>query len=318
MYPSWLDRRVTSPQTDDEFAARAAEELLSHVLREGFEQGCILPIAARRFIIASDEAAQQLASGWERLGREAYGRILELERAVDPGLSQGDLAGFDGPGFIVLTQQCDLVREPGREPTIEVAAISVQPVTGNLANLRSLRSWREIVVTELGDRAIVADSRVRVLVDKRCLLEFPAVQALPNSGRERRRFAWWAGARYFRRPVPTPLHDAIEKPLRDALKSDDSLLAVADRFLWFIVDAVDPERPRLIGIFEDEAEREGMEESMDTLFEAVSFERLSDEDYDAQAIGQMPAALFLGATSYLLDLEGLSGEGSPEPPYLEP
>jgi hypothetical protein len=185
------------------------------------------------------------------------------------------------------------------------------------ATLRSLRSWRQIVVADVGDEAIVADSRSRLLFDKRCLLEYPALQLLPDSALERRRFAWWAGARYFRRPVPTALYLAIESPLREVLDDDDEVLALADKFLMFIVDAVEPSTPRLIGVFDDESERAEMEEAMDVIFERVPFEGLSDADYDALPVGQTPMPLFLGATSYVLDLEGLSGDESPKPPTLE-
>lgn len=306
---------MTSHPIDDEFAASAAEELNAHILREGFEQGCVVPLEARRYIVPSDEDVQLLRSQWSKLDGDAVSRIRELERGVVPGLTQCDIATLS-EGFVILTQQCDLAREPKQEPTLEVARISTQP-TKESAQLRSLRSWRQVVVAEHDGHALVADSRQRLLLDKRCLRAFPALQALPDSGRDRRRFAWWAGARYFRRPVPTELYEAIEKPLREAIRDDVVVHDLADSFLMFLIDA-ETDRPRLVGIFEDEASRETMEEAMDGIFASVSFKSLSEDDYDAQAIGQVPVALFLGPTAYVLDLEGFSGEDSPLPPSLEP
>jgi hypothetical protein len=115
--------------------------------------------------------------------------------------------------------------------------------------------------------------------------------------------------------VPTILYESIEKPFRDALH-DDELLAIADRFLMFIVDAVDPDRPRLIGVFDDESERDAMETGMDEIFDRVTFVGLSEDDCDALPVGQTSVALFLGAMSYVLDLEGFSGEDSALPPAL--
>jgi hypothetical protein len=280
----------------------------------GFEQGCVLPLDARRFVV-NDVEAEQLSSAWTKLDAKARERCLQLERQVEPGLPQGELDGV-GSGFIILTQQCDLVREPKQEPTVEVARISAREAKGT-STLRSLRSWRQLVIAEQHGQALVADSRRRVLLDKRCLHHYPPVQALPDDGRERRRFAWWAGARYFRRPVPTDLYERVEAPLRSALE-DDAILAIADRFLMFIVDELDPDRPRLIGLFEEEESREEMEAAMNELFEKVAFVGLSEDDCDAQPIGQASIAFFLGSRSYALDLEGFSSEDSPEPPQLGP
>jgi hypothetical protein len=310
---SSLDQRVTSPQ-ENEFAADAAEALVSHILRESFEQGCGLPLDAREFLVSRDEDLERLSAQWSRLTVEGRERCLDLELQATTGRAQGSVASV-ADGFIILTQQCDLVREPRQEPCIEVARTTPHPAKGT-ATLRSLRSWRQLIVAEVGDQAVVADSRQRFLLDKRCLLAYPAIQLLPNSPAQRRRFAWWAGARYFRRPVPTALYDSVEKPLREALK-DDEILALADKFLMFIVDALDPGRPRLIAVFDDEASREQMEAAIDALMERVSLPGIAEDDYDALPIGQTSVALFLGATSYLLDLEGFSGEASPIPPSLD-
>lgn len=298
----------------NEFAADAAEELVAHILREGFEQGCGLPVDARRFIVASDEELEQLGSQWPKLDAAAQKRCLELELQVTPGLPQGAV-GDVADGFIILTQQCDLAREPRHEPTLEVARIAIQPGKGT-ATLRSLRSWRQLVVADVGDQVVVADSRQRLLLDKRCLLAYPPIQVLPDSGTERRRFAWWAGARYFRRPVPTSLYEAVEKPLRHGLK-DAAVLGLADKFLLFIVDALDPTRPRLIGVFDDEEDREQMEDAMDEIVDRVRPPGIAQDDYDAMPVGQTSVALFLGPTSYVLDLEGFSGDESSMPPSLD-
>jgi hypothetical protein len=241
---------------------------------------------------------------------------LEIEMAVTPGLPRGDVAHIE-KGFLILTQQCDLAREPSLEPTLEVIPITRQRAQ-DIPALRSLKSWRQLVVADVGDdQALVADSRTRLLLDKRCLLAHPAIQVLPDVPLERRRFAWWAGARYFRRPVPTELFLRIERPLREALKDDDAVAQAADGFLMFIVDAAVASAPRLLGIFDEERDRVEMEQAMDVIFEHVAFEGLTDIDYDALPLGQTPLPLFLGATSYVLDLEGFSGGESPQPPTLE-
>lgn len=299
---------------DDDFSAGAAEDLVAHIMSNGFEQGCALPLDAKAFAVGDDEA-EHLSSAWTKLSAPARDRCLDLERQVEPGLPQGDLTGVES-GFVILTQQCDLVREPKQEPTVEVARVSAHAVKGT-STLRSLRSWRQLVIAEQHGQALIADSRRRLLLDKRCLHQYPPLQALPDDGRERRRFAWWAGARYFRRPVPTKLYEEVERPLRDAIE-DDAVFAIADRFLMFMVDHLDPDRPRLIGLFEEEEGREDMEAAMNELFKKVAFVGLSADDCEAQSIGQTSIAFFLGSRSYALDLEGFSGKDSADPPQLGP
>lgn len=300
---------------DDDFGAAAAELLTARILRERFEQGCVLPPEACSYLVSSDAAALDLRAKWAKLDKEARARCHEIEFEVEPGLPQGELDGV-ADGFVILTQQCDLVREPALEATYEAVPIRREPAKGS-ATLRSLRSWRQIVVADVGDAAIVADSRTRLMLDKRSLADYPPLQILPDLPLERRRFAWWAGARYFRRPVPTALFLAIEKPFRDALDADPDLVALADKFVMFIVEADEQSPPRLVGVFDDESDRPEMEEAMDLIYDRVPFEGLSDTNYDALPVAQTPMPLFLGATSYVLDLEGFSGEESPQPPVLE-
>jgi len=138
---------VTSRPVDD-FSAGAAEDLAARIMGGVFEQGCVLPLDARTFVVNDDEA-EQLSSAWTKLDAEARERCLQLERQVEPGLLQGDLDGMES-GFIILTQQCDLVREPKQEPTVEVASISARTAKGT-STLQSLRSWRQLVIAEQHD-----------------------------------------------------------------------------------------------------------------------------------------------------------------------
>ena len=306
---------TSSPNKQSEFGADAAEALVAKVLAGGFEQGCLLPLDAREFVISTDEGMEELASRWAKVDGSAQQRLLQHEREVTPGLPQGKLTGVS-EGFVILTQQCDLARQPAQEPTFEAVRVHSQQAKG-ASTLRSLRSWRHLAIADVDERTLVADSRCRILFDKRALLTFDAIQALPDEKNQRRRFAWWAGARYFRRPVPTNLYEAIEAPFREALRDDKDFFALADRFVMFVVDALEPERPRLIGVFEQEQEREEMEATMDEIFERVPFDGLAEDDCDVQAITQTSIGQFLGASSYTLDLEGFSGEASTVPPSLE-
>jgi hypothetical protein len=185
---------------------------------------------------------------------------------------------------------------------------------------RGFKSWREIVVAEsAGDglrAALIADSRRRSMLDKRALLKFPAQQALSESGDDRRRFAYWAGARYYRRPVPHDLALRVERPLKNAIRKDAEARALAQQFKMFVLVKEDDEL-RLYGIFEREEDADALERAFAALCEKVPFEDFSAEACEVRHIAQTPATWVFGADAYPLDLESYSGEKDSVPPALE-
>jgi len=149
--------------------------------------------------------------------------------------------------YVVITQDCDIVRDPNVEPCLVVCPLRHV----SLAHWQALRSGpgspREFpfpdgrgVPAPEGARPI-ADLRFVTSVDKTALLH-PSVQSLkPLSGPQRSTFGSWVGARYAR----VPHLDVLE---RDVLpKSGGIVRKLAARFA--AGDRANPE-VRLIGATE--------------------------------------------------------------------
>jgi hypothetical protein len=250
---------------------------------------------------------------------EDAARLDALEATTEPGLPQDLRAEESGDRYVILTQQCDLIREPAVEPTVEVVVAQWASDPNKIGGLKNLKSWRQIVVAETqtpdGPAALIANSRRRSLIDKRALLRFPARQALPNSDDDRRRFAWWAGARYYRRPVPHDLAVRVERPLKSAIRDNAALRGLAQQFQMFVLE-VQGESLRLYGIYESEANADDLERVFAELCEQVPFEGLSPEDCEVRHVAQAPLTWAFGAGAYPLDLESHSGPEDPVPPVL--
>jgi hypothetical protein len=308
------------PTTDDQFDESAAARLVERVLTERFEQGCWFPAdQTRPYEVTSQEAAE-LQGRWKRVADAGREKLDALEQQTQPVLPQDLDASDSGDRFIVLTQQCDLIREPADEPTLEVALARWESDPNKIGARRGLKSWRQIVVadsTEDGPcAALIADSRCRSMLDKRVLLDFPALQALSESGDERRRFAYWAGARYYRRPVPNDLAVRVERPFKDLIRKDAKARALAQQFKMFIL-VEESDGLRLFAIFEREEDGDALERAFADLCEKVPFEDFSPEACEVRHIAQTPAAWVLGAEAYPFDLESHSGPDDPVPPALE-
>jgi hypothetical protein len=261
-----------------------------------------------------------LLASWPSIDAQSAPKLDELEGHTQPNLPQ-DLAPDDtNERFIIITQQCDLVREPSREPTLEVVGARWDTDPAITGNLRGLKSWRELVVAEVKTgnvrQALVADSRRRSLLDKRALFALPARQALPDNADSRRRFAYWAGARYYRRPVPNDLAVCVERPLREAVRKNARMKTLAQEFNMFVL-VEESDGLRLYGIFEREEDGDRLEREFAEASETVPFVGLTAEDCEVRHITQAPMAWAFGTAAYQLGLEGQSGGDDAVPPALE-
>jgi len=314
---------VISPQTsDDDFSESESGRLVERVLTERFEQGCWLAVAEAREFALTDEQAALLEGRWSRIADELILDKLEsLEASTLPGLVQD--IGLDDltDRYIILTQQCDLIREPLFEPTIEVAHARWESDPNKIGAGRNLKSWREIVVAEVEGKddqhlALIANSRRRSLLDKRALISLPARQALPDQPDTRRRFAYWAGARYYRRPVPHDLAVRVERPFRTCIRKDAAARALANEFLMFVLVVEEGDALRLLAIHEREIDGERLERAFAELCELVPFNGLTAEECEIRHIAQAPMTWAFGANAYPLDTESQSGRDDPLPPAL--
>jgi len=187
-------------------------EVLDRILASGIDQGAFVRPPQHQLAVVADE---RLA----RLLRDVSARASCSPGVEDPFFDrdppQGPIDG-DEPGWVVLTQRCDLIRAYRIEPLVELAR--AEPVTDRdiLDQARS-NSPRYIVLAERPDGAWVIDLRRRAWLPKHLLPDQDAVQPLATA-RARKRLRLRLGQRYWRDPVPDDIVRDVQRPLREALR----------------------------------------------------------------------------------------------------
>lgn len=184
---------------------------------------------------------QPAERGWDQ------GAILQIPRAAMSYLRVEDASGNwvrsdqaldTGDQLVVVSQICDIVRNPEVEPYVEAARAfwtTDRTVIRN-AKTNSVRSFcLQRGVTEDGQgRGLIVDATFRIYVRKQDLLHLtsnPGLDADDKQGRAR--FRQWLGARYNRQPIPDHLVDAVQRPVVDGLKK-----LRGDNPLWRVLDGI--------------------------------------------------------------------------------
>lgn len=211
-----------------ELGEDAERQLLDFILREGFDQGCFIRPDPEDLIYGLPDMA-------DRLGRLAA-RAPQEPRVEDPfersALAETSIEGRE-PGFMILTQRCDLVRPICQEPCVELAAVHhcVDDATIVAASLNSPR-WLRLDSDDGG--AWIVDLRCRALLPKHLLPKTGAAVLPLQEGRARRHLAQRIGRRYSRRPVPTDIVEGIQRPLASYLKSNKKRRRQSELFMEFL------------------------------------------------------------------------------------
>ena len=119
-------------------------------------------------------------------------------------------------GYILATQDCDLVRPDDKLGHVELIAYH-QVSRDEAANVLPNDTRHFVMSLEEG---LVADRSQTLSVTKQTLLAFEYPPALPcgTQPTRTRRFARWLGARYDRPAVPDILDAALRKPLEKSIK----------------------------------------------------------------------------------------------------
>jgi len=123
--------------------------------------------------------------------------------------------------LVLVSQDCDILSKD--EPRIEALRVRVKNKSsdrGYIARIAN-NSFREFVLD--AERGLVADARVRLLIVKDVLR---GIEPDPWTIDDRTRddFVDWLAGRYDRPPVPTPVYEAVCRPIRreiERLRADD-------------------------------------------------------------------------------------------------
>jgi hypothetical protein len=211
------------------------------------------------------------------------------------------------PGWVVLTQRCDLVRAFVTEPLVELARAS--RLQGSDAAAAKTNSPRSIFLADAGDGHVGAvDLRQRAWMPKTRLLTQADLTPAIAGERGQKRFRLRLGQRYWRDPVPDDLVEALQRPLRDAVRGSAARIATLRNFSMLLGRRSDGDRVIVFAVAEDgrvdEADRD-WNELLDVLRNrAPAAHARIDEDSGVYSSDDVPLGLWLD--SFKFDFDELS------------
>ncbi len=145
--------------------------------------------------------------------------------------------------LVVVSQDCDIFAPSKTEPCVEAITARWSSNRSEIHSARKGNSARlYLLKEEEGGRALIADARRRIHIDKEALrcTKFTAVL---RGDHARARFASWVAGRYDRPAIADEVVEHIQKPV---VKGIDLLLQTGDTRLH-LIDRVDEFRFSVFG-----------------------------------------------------------------------
>lgn len=269
--------KTTSSKTEDDkpLHPRLAEILettsedetgiLQSILTSGMDQGWFF--RADIDVIPSFSAAE-LDEFFVELEERESAELKEDDPWAGKRPEPVEITG-DDPGWIVITQRCDLVRPFAIEPLVEICKARLI-VDSNAARAARLNSPRLIGFAPAAEKAFwAADLRVRATVSKSQLMqELGAVPAI-DSDRRAKQFRLRVGQRYWRDPVPTDVVDEFQNPVRGLLTKSAANSSLVEGFDALYGLRGEHGRLIVIAIIRDGNTRENAEKSWEALVKLI-------------------------------------------------
>jgi len=305
-------------------------QLVTRLLRDGWEAGCWLRPAPDQVIIATQLELEELLC---RLGaRDGF----ERELVDDPFPSGRDHEPIEGEEscYVLLSQRCDVVGLLKNEPLVELAPASFCEDKGRIK-----RAWknspREFPVepSPASWQTHMVDLRYRYFMSKLDLVDLEPRQALPRDTSEyqvRVRFGLRAAQRYTRSAVPDKLVETVVKPLSKLVGGDEEANQLFAE--WALFHGGRPEgKPGVRamylcrideGLTEDEQAaqedltRQAAEDKFQSILEALPDEAKAeldlDDDHRTQAIDERDLKVADWRLSWKLEWDAESFGGDPD------
>lgn len=115
--------------------------------------------------------------------------------------------------FVLITQDCDIVRSPDVEPYVEALICTLEKKRERIDSI-DRNSPRWFVISR--SRGLIANARYRVVISKQSLAGvYP--EPWPESETRLQRFARWLARRYARPAVPDDITEALIEPFSMAI-----------------------------------------------------------------------------------------------------
>jgi hypothetical protein len=222
-----------------------------------------------RGALAVDVGAQLLAKGCRQgsLITHASARMVWLTHSGQAWTVEQDEKVASDASLVVVSQDCDIFASPKNEPWVEAMTAHWTADPNDIHAARKGNSARRFLLTEADGKALVADARRRVHLDKHALLNL-AFRPAFDDALAARRFSNWVAGRYNRPAIPNDQVEAIQKPIVSAValvaKKADPLVGVLkriDELRFAVIEERPPWTVHLIAMVEPDARIEAEEEA---------------------------------------------------------
>jgi hypothetical protein len=296
-------QRLLSIDFDEE------RRLLEGILSGGYDQGCFLrPRAEDLLGFSPDHTEHVMAAAEQRAGCRARESASPADTYSYRPIDSTE------PGFVIVSQRCDLLAALRDEPFVELVAARAVDAESSEARSARLNSARLILLAEEGERVWVADLRRRLLLAKDRLIAYAPHHAIPAAQRERVRMR--LGQRYSRDPLPHHLVVALQRPLIKLLGKNKTTNRQASVFSEWMLHEEQGERYRLIAmVAPNHTSLEG-DDAYDALSRLFTEEMnaLLDDDSGALAMEELDFRLWSLSLKINLDEISWHGEGDQAEP----
>jgi hypothetical protein len=255
----------TETALDPRLAAVAAcgydeeRELLHEILRSGVDQGWFLRCDDELLVCPSPAAMERFL---RTIAERPEAPLTEADPWAGGGPAAQPIKG-DEPGWVMLTQRCDLIRALRVEPLVEVArAVHLK---GDAVAAAKAGSARFVAFAPAESGGVwAADLRQRALLPKSLLMQVSPIPAI-DTERARKQFRLRLGQRYWRDPVPTDLVETLQRPLRDAVRRSSSRIAQMGSFSMWLGLRSDDGRVIVLAVAAKDREAEAEEDWLELM-----------------------------------------------------
>lgn len=191
--------------------------LIADVSKRGFEPGCWLRVDDVDLVADVTQVRDLMG---QLAVMDPVERTLDGEEEFD-GEHPWDPPADGEDAWTIISQSCDLVRDIRDEPLVQLAQLRCADGGADLASW-SRNSNRLLPLDPTGkDSSYYVDLRVQAFLPKQLLPGLDVRQAVPADAdfakqRPRTRFCRRVGERYSRMGIPTPIVEAVSRPIRQA------------------------------------------------------------------------------------------------------
>ena len=303
-----LDAPTRTSKRLQRLSREREQEVLDWVHDRGIDQGYFVR-PPHKVVLNPSPAASRRCLKMLSARDDLYPRGDELSLGDDDPFASKNfrtsvIEGRD-PGYVIVTQRCDLLRGFKVEPFVEIAPAYIE-VDTDAIGVAKYKSPRLVYLADAeASGAWLVDLRGRGYIAKDLVPDLaPGVNPIEDDVRLRQ-FKLRLGQRYARTPVPTDVVSEVQKPLAKLLKKAGNREA-AHCFNEFLGEVVE-DKVKIIAVIDNDCDRPTGDDAWRAIEMSIEQTGLAGRIHeDSGAIEIRDLQYWYWLTTFKLDLDDLS------------